>query len=73
MVQAVTQGVAVELSGPGEGQPRRRLTLLHRAQSASRHHLSSTKKNIHDIMLGMAIMLAVNSAADKLKLPLLAA
>jgi hypothetical protein len=43
--------------------------LLHREQSVSRHHLSSTKKNIHAVPLHMAIMLAVNSAADKSSCP----
>ena len=38
--------------------------LRHRQQSASRHHLNSTKTNIHAVPLHMAIMLAVNSAAD---------
>jgi hypothetical protein len=33
--------------------------------AAQRKNLSSTKKNIHAVPLHMAIMLAVNSAADK--------
>lgn len=71
MVRAVTQGVAVELSGTWRGataQAAHRV-LLHREQSVSRHHLSSTKKNIHAVPLHMAIMLAVNSAADKSSCP----
>jgi hypothetical protein len=43
--------------------------LPHRQQSASRHHLNSTKTNIHAVPLHMAIMLAVNSAADKSSCP----
>ena len=41
----------------------------HRQQSASRHHLNSTKTNIHAVPLHIAIMLAVNSAADKSSCP----
>ena len=40
-----------------------------RQQSASRHHLNSTKANIHAVPLHMAIMLAANSAADKSSCP----
>ena len=38
-------------------------------QFVSRPHLNSTNKNIHAVPLHMAIMLAVNSAADKSSCP----